>query len=199
MRAGLVAIVATLLLTACGGPHGAAPGPAKIDVGAHDLVAYKSKTHIPTCAPGTGDAVDGGLPDLTLPCLGGGPDVDLASLRGPMLVNLWASWCAPCRKEMPALEALHRAYGAKLTVLGIDYTDAQPGAALQLAAASKVTYPLLADPQSELQGRQPFGARIGLPVTALVDADGRVVHVEAGAQTTAQFEQLVQTHLGVRP
>ena len=196
MRALAVAVLA-LLLAACAGPDSTAPGAAKIDVGAHDLVAYKAKTDIPTCAPGQGDAVDGGLPDVTLPCLGGGPSVDLASLRGPMLVNLWASWCAPCRKEMPALEAVHRQYGDKLTVLGIDYTDAQPGAALQLAVASKVTYPLLADPQSALLGKDPFGARIGLPVTALVDADGKVVHVEAGSQTKAGFAALVREHLGL--
>ena len=196
MRLLVVALVA-LLLTACGSPDSTAPGAAQIDVGARDLVAYKAKTDIPACAPGTGGAVDGGLPEVSLPCLGGGPSVDLASLRGPMLVNLWASWCAPCRKEMPALEAVHRQYGKRLTVLGIDYTDAQPGAALQLAVASRVTYPLLADPQSALLGKEPFGARIGLPVTALVDADGKVVHVEAGAQTRAGFAAMVREHLGL--
>ena len=65
---------------------------------------------------------------MTLPCLGGGPDVELSSLRGPMVINLWQARCGPCRKEMPALEEFHQQYGDQVAVLGIDFNDVQPGA-----------------------------------------------------------------------
>ena len=84
---------------------------------------------------GCNEPVDGGLPDLTLPCLGGGPDVDLSSLRGPMVINLWQAFCEPCREEMPALEAFHQQYADQVAVVGIDFNDVNPAGALALLAA----------------------------------------------------------------
>jgi hypothetical protein len=82
------ALVAAALLSGCSDDP-AAPGATKVDVDTPQLRDLKSDTAIEECAPG--DGTDGGLPDLVLPCLGGGPDVDLAGLEGPMVLNLWAS------------------------------------------------------------------------------------------------------------
>jgi thiol-disulfide isomerase/thioredoxin len=155
-----------------------------VKVDSPSLVAFKKRhTHIPDCPEVASTGVAGGMPAVTVPCLGGGRSVDLAGLRGPLIVNFWQSTCHPCRQEMPALAAYARAQ-SKVAVLGIDILDVQPAAALQLARDSHVGYPLVADPAGNLVGRSPVPRNVGLPFTAYVDASGRVVHLEAGAMTT---------------
>lgn len=199
MRRIVVAVVAGLVLTGCGGVEdpGLVPTRAQIDVDTPELRQMKQAAGVEACAPGDGDPVDGGLPELTLPCLGGGHDVDLSSLRGPIVVNVWASWCGPCRQEMPILQDFHEKYGDRVRVLGIDYQDVQTDAALDLVRQTGATYPLLADPQSDLSGAAPFPALRGLPFLALVDADGRVAHQEFTiVESRQQLVELVNRHLG---
>ena len=197
-RAILALAAAAMLLTACsGGAEVALPGPAKIDVDTPELRQMKARAGVEDCVAGRGEPVDGGLPAVTLPCFGGGPDVDLGALRGPLVVNLWASTCGPCRQEMPILEAFHEQYGDRVQVIGIDYQDVQTGAAMHLVRQTGATYPLLADPQSELSGAAPFPVLRGLPFLALVDADGRVVHQEFTiVESRDQLVGLVNRHLG---
>ena len=191
---------AALLATACSSTHQpsmAAPGPSHVDVGSKDLVALKKQTHVPDCPRVLRNAAAGGMPSVTLPCLGGGRAVDVAGLRGPMVVNFWASWCDVCRKEMPALARYARTHPG-VRVVGVDFLDTQPGAALQLAGASGVGYPLLADPDARLDRNGPIPHLPGLPFTAYVDASGRVVHREFGALTTAAaVASAVHRYLGV--
>ena len=186
---------AVLVLSGCDGsvPE---PGPAKVDVDTPALRELKAETAVEDCSPG--DATSGGLPGLTLPCLGGGPDVDLAALEGPMVVNLWAVWCTPCRQELPILQKFQEKHGGTVPMLGIDYNDTQPEQALRLAKETGVTYPLLADPQARLDYKTPFPSLRGLPFLALVDADGKVAHREfVVIESLGQLEDLVEKHLGV--
>ncbi|GAA5113497.1 hypothetical protein GCM10023339_17960 [Alloalcanivorax gelatiniphagus] len=173
--------------------------PPDVEVDTPALREAKARIGMDDCAPGTGDPVEGGLPDLTLPCLGGGPDVDLASLRGPMVINLWQAFCEPCRDEMPALEAFHQEHAARVAVVGIDFNDVNPSAALALAEETAVTYPSIADPGGDLMGEDTFSiARRGLPAFVFVDADGAVVGQHSGGvDSVAEVEQLVDTYLGI--
>ena len=199
MRRLAALLAAGVLLTGCGGAEdpGLMPSQARIDVDTPHLRQMKQASGVEACAPGDADPVDGGLPEVTLPCLGGGPDVDLSSLRGPMVVNLWASWCGPCRREMPILQDFHQRYGDQVQVIGIDYQDVQTEAAMDLVKMTGATYPLLADPQSELSGAAPFPVLRGLPFLALVDADGRVAHQEFTiVESRQQLVDLVNQHLG---
>lgn len=199
MRAA-AAVLAALVLTGCsGGTTLPSPGPAQIDVDTPELRKLKADAGVEPCRPGEGEPVDGGLPELTLPCFGGGDDVDLSSLRGPLVVNLWASWCGQCRGEMPILQAFYEQYGDQVPLLGIDYQDQQVSAAMDLVQETGVTYPLLADPQSALDGATPFPRMQGLPFLAFVDADGRVVHQEfVIIESEEQLLDLVDQHLGLR-
>ncbi len=196
-----------LLLGACGGGDEPSDAPtfqggrpaADTDVDTPELAAARDAAGIDPCPETTGDpAVDGGLPDVTLACLGGGSDVRLAGLRGrPHVVNLWASWCGPCKHELPALQDAHEQLGDAVGFVGVDYADPDPDAALELAADAGVTYPLVVDPDESV--RKTLGV-IGLPQTVFVDADGRVVATERTAYSSVdELLDAVADHLGVRP
>ncbi|WP_104108201.1 TlpA disulfide reductase family protein [Nocardioides sp. 616] len=156
------------------------------------------------CRGGDSDAKPGAvalpapLPSVELASFTGGEPVDLATLRGPMVVNLWASWCGPCRQEMPVLEKFAAAYDGRVEVLGVDYQDPQVDEARTLVRQTGVTYRLLSDPDGELDRLGPFPHLRGLPFLAFVDAEGQVVAWEfAVIEDVAELEALVHKHLGV--
>ena len=199
----LAGLLACLLLGSCAGSTGSAgagtggtsAAEARVEVDTPALRQLKHAAGVEPCVPGSGGARDGALPDVTLPCLGGGPDVELSGLRGPLVLNLFAQWCGPCREELPHYQALHRKAKGELTVLGVDYLDTQPERALRLVQQSGVTYPLVADPAGEL--RTEFKIR-GLPGIVFVDASGRVTDVEFTLiRSYPQLRALVREHLGV--
>lgn len=105
-----------------------------------------------------------------------------------VLVNLWASWCAPCRSETPALEQLYREEHAKgLVVLGIDQGESAE-AASAFAREMKLTYPILLD-EDQRYGRA-YSA-VGLPTTLVVDRTGHIVRGIDGELTLAQMRDAV--------
>ena len=173
--------------------------PPDVDVDTPALREAKARIGMQDCEPGTGEPVEDGLPELTLPCLGGGPDVELSSLRGPMVINLWQAFCEPCREEMPALEAFHQQYADRVAVVGVDFNDVHPDGALALAEETGATYPSIADPGGELMAEDTFAiGRRGLPAFVFVDADGAVVGQHSGGvDSVADVEQLVDTYLGI--
>jgi thiol-disulfide isomerase/thioredoxin len=181
-----------LALTGCGAKPGL--GSPQVNVDTPALRALKSSAGIKDCAQTTAAPAAHGLPDVTLPCLGGGPGVDLAGLRGPLVVNLFAQWCPPCRAELPVYQAFARKYAGRVGVLGIDWTDFQPASALRLAQQTGVTYPLVADPESKV--RAPGNL---LPQIVLIDRNGDVAWQQAvEIKSLGQLEKLVRDHLGVR-
>jgi thiol-disulfide isomerase/thioredoxin len=195
----LVVLPLVSLLLGCGPQPARQAGSTRqgVDVGNGALVAFKKKTDVPDCPAVPSSPAPGGMPRVTLPCLGGGRPVDVAGLRGPMIVNFWASWCTDCRKEMPALASYARSQH-RVRVLGIDFLDTQPGAALQLAQQSRVAYPLVADTTGALDRAAPLPHIPGLPFTAFLDASGKVVHVEAGAMLTrSDVAAAARKYLGV--
>ena len=104
-------------------------------------------------------------------------DAQLRALRGhPVVVNLWASWCDPCRFELPFLQREAVRHGARVAFLGINVND-ERGAAREMAARFPMPYPSFEDPRSNVSAR--YHAR-GLPSTAFYDARGKLVIVHQG-------------------
>jgi thiol-disulfide isomerase/thioredoxin len=204
VRARLILAALALVLTACGGPSSDDDGPtfgggAAPTTDGGKLAAAKKQAGIEDCPTSDGTAVaKDALPDVTLDCLGGGAPVRLSGLAGtPTVINLWASWCAPCREELPLLAKAHRAYGDKLRIIGVDFDDSAPDAALELAEQSGVTYPLLSDPDSDTKASLKV---IGLPQTVFVDAQGTMVATERVAfRSYADLTAAIEKHLGVSP
>lgn len=193
MRLIGVIAAALMLLTGCAASPDPSDYTSDVKVDTPELRTLRDQAGIEACAPGTADRVKDGLEKAALPCLGGGKDVDPSRLRGPLVVNLWAQWCGPCRKELPYYQAFHEKYAGTVDVLGIDWTDTRPDLALKLARTTGVTYPLVADPQGKL-----LSGKKGLPVLILVGADG-TVEFQQGIliESLAQLESLVEKHLGV--
>jgi cytochrome c biogenesis protein CcmG/thiol:disulfide interchange protein DsbE len=113
-------------------------------------------------------------PAFSLPRLTGSGDLSLSSFRGKTVVlNFFASWCAPCKREAPDLESVWRRYRSDgLVVLGIDSGDTR-GAARSFLGAHGVTYPIVFDPGQKL-ALGPY-ALPGLPVTYVINPAGRIV------------------------
>lgn len=209
---GVVAVAAVLaLLAGCTGGSGpvtrdsTAPDPpdsppaATSTVAPDDLARRKAEAGIADCPASDTSvpALPDGLPDLGLPCLGGGQEVRLAGLRGtPMVVNVWAQWCGPCREEAPHLAAVSKELDGKVAFLGIDYIDPRPELAIDFAGAAEWSYPQVVDETGNL--RAPLSIA-GPPMTLFVDADGRITYQHRGMISSAdQLESLIAEHLGVR-
>jgi peroxiredoxin len=117
-----------------------------------------------------------------------GKEWTLSKLRGKVvLLNFWATWCEPCRKEMPDLEALSREFAAKgLLVLGI--SDDEPGKITSLVAERKYTYPILLDPGSKIT-RLMTGD--GIPKSFVYDRTGNLVAEAMDMRTRGQFREML--------
>lgn len=118
-------------------------------------------------------------PDFDLPRLEGGGRRTLADYRGKVVVlNVWGSWCDPCRSEAPLLERWHKriARDGRGTVLGVDVLDNTPDARAFIREY-RLTYPQLKDPEDEV--RPAYGAA-GVPETIVIDTRGRVAAIRRG-------------------
>jgi cytochrome c biogenesis protein CcmG/thiol:disulfide interchange protein DsbE len=152
---------------------------------------------LPPCPPSTDlAAVDRGLPRRTFDCLGDGPKVTLSGLRGrPMVVNVWASWCPPCAREMPYLVQARAAAGDRVLFLGIDLEDAREQG-LAWARDLGMNFPSVYDPDGDV--KKPLGL-LGPPVTYFVRSDGTIAFTHSGPlASAAQVSELTREHLGVR-
>lgn len=177
-----------------GAPLAGEPSSSKVNVATAEMVAAKKASDVEACQ--AGPVSDGGLPALELPCLGGGESVDLASFEGPLVINLFQGFCAPCKEEMPALQSFYQTYGDEVPVIGIDVMDTVPGVALEEAISRGVTFPMYADPGGELQGG-PLTAR-AVPATYVLSSSGEVELLQMGGMTSAtQVKELVEEKLGI--
>ncbi len=147
-------------------------------------------------ASGGGPMMLTGAPaqSFDVPRADGGVD-SLARYRGRVvLMNLWATWCPPCREELPALETFAREYRGRVVVLGVDQGESASVAAA-FARERGVTFPILVDLDQQY-GRAYQG--VGLPTTVIVDRAGHVVRGIDGAMTLAQMREAVAPALGAR-
>jgi cytochrome c biogenesis protein CcmG/thiol:disulfide interchange protein DsbE len=135
-------------------------------------------------APGaSGDAVEASGTDPVT-----GEQVSLADYRGtPVVLNFWASWCPPCREELPALDQLAQEH-PEVAVVGVNYQDSVE-AARELQQELGFGFPSIADLYGELGSQM---ALQGMPTTYFLDADHRVAGVIVGGTDLAGFEEGIE-------
>jgi cytochrome c biogenesis protein CcmG, thiol:disulfide interchange protein DsbE len=191
----LPAALAAVTLAGCSGSSSAG-----LPHGDHSasLVKLVDKARLAPCPLSSMTPVSGGLPNLTLNCLGDGPSVHLAGLKGPAVVNVWGSWCGPCQDEAGYLSSVYRAVRGKVTFLGVD-TEDESDSALNFGTkvSPPVRYPSVVDPDKKVLiglARAP-----GPPETVFVGTSGKIVHVHLGQYFSAPTLRAdIATYLHVR-
>lgn len=189
---GLVAVV--VLLAGCDAGEDAALA-CKVDVDTPELVADREAAGIADCDSLPTAAGASELPALELRCLGGTTTLALSDVRGPAIVNFWSTTCEPCREEMPVLQEFHEQYGDQVPMLGVNFLDTYPGAAIDFARRTEVTYPSAADACGDLQSSAL--SLQGLPQFLFVRADGSFEQRSGGIDSLEKVVSLAESALGV--
>jgi thiol-disulfide isomerase/thioredoxin len=176
MRKGLILTFAfTLLLTACADQRSQLPVLGEV-------VSCTSVQHANSHA------------GLALPCLDKKSTLYFAALRGPLIVNVWGSWCAPCKEEVPFFRSFYAKTQSRIQLLGVDVEEAKSSDGVDFVIQNGMTWPSLADPDGRSRGF--FG--MGVPVTWFIDASGVVVHKKIGVlKSEAELRDLTQKYLHI--
>jgi thiol-disulfide isomerase/thioredoxin len=181
---GIVALAILLLTLLTPGPvdHDAPPPPAD-ETAATGPVDPKDAD-----AEGKPAPLNFTLKDMN------GVDVKLASFKGKViLLNFWATWCGPCRAEIPALVELQKQYSQDLVILGFSVDD--PVDKLKpYAEQYKINYPVLVGSGRE-EVQDAFGPLWGIPVSVIIGRDGTIARKHSGIGTKEQFEQEIKALL----
>lgn len=196
-RGAIVAVAAVLAVAVAGCSSGGGedhPAASEAPEAASPLADCDQLT----APPAGGEralATDGEpLPALTLACFTGEEPIELTELRGPAVINLWASWCPPCREELPALQRYAERAAGEVHVIGVVTQDTRARAAA-LADDLEIDFPALYDRDGELLGSLGM---MNLPVTLFVGESGelRYLHLDR-PYDDARLAELVTEHLGV--
>jgi cytochrome c biogenesis protein CcmG/thiol:disulfide interchange protein DsbE len=182
----VVALLLTGTLSGCTS-HSAAPRASGSTSSASVLKACPKQS----AAPARGADL---LPAVSFDCPGGG-SLDLGRAPGvPTVVNLWGSWCGPCREELPIMQQFADSAAGQVRVMGVISKDGRPQSE-SFAEDAGVTFPSAFDGQGELMSRLGLNA---LPYTYFLDADGAVVYTQVGPVASVDaLRGLVADHLGV--
>jgi cytochrome c biogenesis protein CcmG/thiol:disulfide interchange protein DsbE len=181
----LIALAALVPLAGCTADTADPEGPGQVE------------STLSACPGQSGEPVQGAarLPAVAFDCPGGG-ELDLAQAPGvPAVVNLWGSWCAPCREELPLFQELVNRAGDQLRVVGVISKDGLPQAE-SFATDAGVGFPSAFDGEGELMAE--LGINV-LPHTYFLDADGALVYTQVGPVTSVEeLRGLVAQYLGVQ-
>ncbi len=177
-RWSLIALLAAGLLSAACAPPPAAPSPA----GSPQAVSTAGESRSDTVAPNVGDPA----PDFVLPT----PDgrvVKLADLHGhPVLLNFWATWCGPCRQEMPELQAFYDDRHPKgLEIIAIDIQESAEDVA-HYRQSLGINFPTVLDADGTVTRRYQIR---GVPTPFFIDADGTIQDLNTGPLNRRALER----------
>ena len=173
----LALVAALLLLAGCGQETSALPGNG-IVAGCSSIATIKTDN----------DAV-------LLKCLDGKSTVDVGQIKGPALINVWGSWCGPCKEEMPIFVDFYSKYMDKVSLIGISVEESNVQEARDFIKLYGMSWPNLNDADGST--REILG--MGVPVTLFIDAQGKVAFRKIGVVTTIEeLERDTQKYLGVQ-
>ena len=181
MRKLSVLIVTTLLLNSC-------------STGDQSLTAALGV--IPSC-----DLIDTSKvseKSLQMTCLDGSSEINYHSIKGPIIINVWASWCTGCKEEMPYFVDLYANpifKSGEIKLLGIDVDEKNADSGPNFIKSNGMSWPHLED--SDSRSKLVFGP--GVPVTYFLDKSGEVIHKHIGAyRSKSQLYEAVEKYFEVK-
>ena len=159
--------------------------------------ARGSATTTATTSAATPPSTNAGdpMPPYSAKMLDGRP-FDLAAEKGNVvLLNVWATWCGPCRYEIPELQKLHDEFSARgFKVVGVSVDEGDPAEVKQFAADQKMNYPVVLDPEGRIAN---LLQTMVLPTTVLIDRDGKIVWRQVGALPPGDAKLIAAIHAAV--
>jgi thiol-disulfide isomerase/thioredoxin len=132
------------------------------------------------------------LPAVLLPHLGDAAALQLDEISGPAVINLWATWCAPCRRELPDFEQVHLEIGDEVRFIGVNLGDRAADASRFISEVG-VSFDQYLDVDGTLN--QQLGTAT-LPVTVITDDQGRIALVHSGPMDAAELRAAIATARG---
>ena len=170
----IVAVLFLLLLTSCATPTKEIAG---------EVISCASIQSASTPHP------------IELSCLDGSKGAVVNAMRGPMIINVWGSWCAPCKQEIPILRSFYAKAIGKLQLVGVDVEEPSIEAGRHFVTKTGMTWPNLFDPKGAT--RAYFG--MGVPVTWFIAADGTVAYKHIGVlKSELELISFTSKYLGVK-
>jgi len=135
---------------------------------------------------------------VVLPCLDGSGEINFHQLKGPLVINVWGSWCEGCKQEMPYFVELHQNpvfKSGEITMLGVNVEEKSKEDAIEYIQKSGMSWPNLVDTSG--LSKSIFGP--GVPVTWFIDENGRTIDTKIGAYTNInQLFNQVEKAFGVK-
>ena len=132
---------------------------------------------------------------IALECVDGSPGAIAESLRGPMILNVWGSWCTACLDEMPEFVSFYSKAKGKVQLVGVAVEEASPANSQRFIKENGMTWPNYYDRDGKTRGY--FG--MGVPVTLFIDASGVTVFKKIGViKSVDELAELTEKYLGVK-
>jgi len=132
---------------------------------------------------------------IMLDCLDGTDGASINGIKGPAIINVWGSWCGPCKEEMPVLRSFYEKAQGKLALIGVDVEEASIEDGRKFVKNNGITWPNLYDADGE--SRAYFG--MGVPVTWFIAADGSVAYKHIGViKSEKELISMTSKYLGVK-
>ena len=134
-------------------------------------------------------------PDFSLPEVNSGKEVKLSSYKGKVvLLDFWATWCGPCRMEIPHFVELQKTYKKKgFTLIGVSLDQQGPAVVKPFMTKWKINYPMVIDSTGEVQ--MSYGGIRSIPTTILIGKNGEVKDVFIGYRPKEMFEEAIKKAL----
>ena len=132
---------------------------------------------------------------IMLDCLDGTDGASINGIKGPAIINVWGSWCGPCKEEMPILRSFYEKAQGKLALIGVNVEEASIEDGRKFVENYGITWPNLYD--ADGKSRAYFG--MGVPVTWFIAADGNVAYKHIGViKSEKELISMTSKYLGVK-